>query len=156
MPRAVLDTSVLVSAFLTPRGSVVRLLREPDRSQYQLCLSEYILIEAAETLRSKTRLRNYAYTDMYVHDFIRWLMTHAEMTADLPDLHAVPDDPKDDPIIATAVAAKADYLVTGDRVNLLPIGQYKGIRIVSPREFLATLYRIGNSEGSKKTRINGA
>ena len=142
MPRAVLDTSVLVSAFLTPRGSVVRLLREPARSQYQLCLSEYILTETAETLLSKTRLRNYTYADTDVRDFIHWLLTHAEMVTGLPDLHAVPDDPKDDPIIATAVAAKADYLVTGDRAHLLPIGQYGGIRIVSPKEFLDILNRI--------------
>src|SRR3954451_21659933 len=63
MPRAVLDTSVLVSAFLMPRGSIVRLLREPVRSQYQLCLSEYILTETDETLLSKTRLRAYAYIE---------------------------------------------------------------------------------------------
>src|SRR3954451_22078369 len=115
MPRAVLDTSVLVSAFLTPNGSVVRLLREPARSQYQLCLSEYILTETAETLLSKTQLRNYVFADTNVRDFIHWLLTHAEMIAGLPDLHVVPGDPKDDPIIATAVAAKANYLVTGDR-----------------------------------------
>src|SRR4051812_34338127 len=136
MPRTVLDTSVLVSAFLTPHGSVVRLLREPARSQYQLCLSEYILTETAETLLSKTRLRNYAYADRDVRDFIRWLMNYAEMIAGLPDLRAVSNDPKDDPIIATAVAAKADYLVTGDRAHLLPIGQYGGIQIVSPENFL--------------------
>jgi putative PIN family toxin of toxin-antitoxin system len=142
MPRAVLDTSVLVSAFLTPRGSVVRLLHEPARSQYQLCLSEYILTETAETLLSKTRLRNYTYADRDVRDFIHWLLTHAEMTADLPNLRAVPNDPKDDPIIATAVAANADYLVTGDRAHLLPMGHYKGIQIVNPREFIDILNRI--------------
>jgi predicted nucleic acid-binding protein len=71
MPSAVLDTSVLVSAFLTPRGSVVPLLCEPIRSHYQLCLSEYILTETAETLLSKTRLRNYTYTDRDVRDFIQ-------------------------------------------------------------------------------------
>jgi predicted nucleic acid-binding protein len=64
------------------------------------------------------------------------------MTASLPTLRAVLNDPKDDPIIATAVAAKADYLVTGDRAHLLPIGQYEGIRIVSPRKFLDVLQRI--------------
>src|SRR5689334_23252714 len=142
MPRAVLDTSVLVSTFLTPRGSVVWLLREPTRSQCQLCLSGYILTETAETLLSKTQLRNYAYADTDVRDFIHWLLTHAEMVTDLPDLRAVPDDPKDDPIVATAVAAKADYLVTGDRAHLLPIGQYESIQIVSPREFLDILNRI--------------
>ncbi len=140
MPRAVLDSSVLVSAFLTPHGSVVRLLRDPARSRYQLCLSEYILTETAETLLGKSRLRDYAaYADTDVRDFIRWLLTHAEMIADLPTLRVVAGDQKDDPIIATAVVAKADYLVTGDRAHLLPIREYQGIRIVSPREFLEVL-----------------
>src|SRR6266851_4283589 len=140
MPRAVLDSSVLVSAFLTPHGSVVRLLRDPVRSRYPLCLSEYILTETAETLLSKSRLRDYAsYADTDVRDYIRWLLTQAEMVADLPELRVVTNDPKDDPIIATAVAAKADYLVTGDRAHLLPIRVYRGIRIVSPRQFLEVL-----------------
>src|SRR5437660_9056740 len=102
MPRAVLDSSVLVSAFLTPHGSIVRLLRDPARSRYQLCLSEYILTETAETLLFKSRLREYAgYADIDVRDFIRWLLTQAEMIANLPDLRVVAGDPKDDPIIAT-------------------------------------------------------
>ena len=72
MPRAALDSAVLVSAWLTPHGSVVRLLRDPVRSRYQLCLSEFILTETAETLLSKPRLRNDAvYADTDVRDFIR-------------------------------------------------------------------------------------
>ena len=139
MPKAVLDSSVLISAFLTPHGSVVRLLREPVRSRYELWLSEFILTETAEVLLSKPRLRQDAYEDSAVRDFIHWLLTQAEMVADLPQLRVVADDPKDDPVIATAVAAKADYLVTGDRAHLLPIGQYEGIQIVSPREFLEVI-----------------
>lgn len=140
MPRAVLDSSVLVSAFLTPHGTVVRLLCEPARSRYQLWLSEYILDETAETLLSKSRLRRYtAYSDTDVRDYIRWLLTQTEIVADLPTLRVVADDPKDDPIIATAVAARADYLVTGDRAHLLPLGSYEGIRIVGPSEFYEIL-----------------
>src|SRR5260370_34321772 len=87
MPRAVLDSSVLVSAFLTPHGSVVRLLRDPVRSRYQLCLSEYILTETAETLLGKSKLRNYAaYADTDVRDFIRWLLTQAAIDTELPAL----------------------------------------------------------------------
>lgn len=140
MLRAVLDSSVLVSAFLTPEGQVVRLLREPARSRYRLCLSEAILAEVAETLLTKARLRrNAAYTDRDVHDYIRWLLTQAEVVGELPDLRAVASDPKDNPILATAVAAEADYLVTGDRAHLLPLREYGDFRIVSPREFLALL-----------------
>lgn len=122
MPKAVLDTSVPVSAFLTPHGSVVRLLREPARSRYQLRLSEYILTETAEMLLSKTRLRNYTYADTDMRNFIRWLMTHVEVVAGLPDLRTVPGDPKDDSIIAAAVAAKADYLITVTERTYCPSG----------------------------------
>src|SRR5690242_5598898 len=112
MPRAVLDSSVLVSAFLTPHGSVVRLLRSPMRDQYELCLSDAILTETAETLLSKSHLRrSYTYADDDVREYIRWLLTQAEMVPDGPAPRVVPKDPKDDPIIAAAVSAKADYLV---------------------------------------------
>jgi putative PIN family toxin of toxin-antitoxin system len=140
VPRAVLDSSVLVSAFLTPHGSVVRLLREPVRSRYDLYLSEAILTETAEVLLSKSKLRRFAqYADADVRDFVRWLLDQAEMVASVPQIRVVAADPKDDPIIATAIAAEADYLVTGDRAHLLPIGEYQGIKIISPRAFLEIL-----------------
>jgi putative PIN family toxin of toxin-antitoxin system len=140
MPKAVLDSSVLVSAFLTPHGSVVRLLRAPIRNRYDPYLSEFILTETARILLAKSRLRRqYRYPDGDVHDYIRWLLGEARMVENLPELRVVTNDPNDDPIIATAVAAQADYLVTGDRAHLLPIGEYQGIRIISPKQFLEIL-----------------
>lgn len=140
MPKAVLDSSVLVSAFLTPPGSVVRLLRAPVRNRYDLYLSEFILTETARILLGKSRVRRqYRYPDADVHDYIRWLLGEARMAENIPELRVVTNDPNNDPIIAAAVAAEADYLVTGDRAHLLPIGAYQGIRIVSPNEFLEIL-----------------
>ena len=110
------------------------------RSRYVLCLSGAILTETAEVLVSKPSVRRYAtYADEDVRAFIRWLLTVAEIVPDTPAPRVVPNDPKDDPIIAAAVTAKADYLVTGDRAHLLPIGEHAGIRIISPRTFLAIL-----------------
>ena len=51
----------------------------------------------------------------------------------------MPLDPKDDAIVATAVKAKADYLVTGDRKHLLALETYESICIVTPRQFLELL-----------------
>jgi uncharacterized protein len=56
----------------------------------------------------------------------------------LPDLRAVPDDPADDKIIATAAAARADFLVAGDR-HLLAVGHYGATRILTPSQFLGLL-----------------
>jgi predicted nucleic acid-binding protein len=60
---------------------------------------------------------------------------------DLPKIRVVPHDPKDDMVVATAVAAGADYLVTGDRRHLLSLREYEGIRIVTPRQFLDFIAR---------------
>jgi predicted nucleic acid-binding protein len=46
--------------------------------------------------------------------------------------------PEDDLVLAAAVSAGADYLVTGDK-QLLRIGRYEGVTIVSPRDFLTLL-----------------
>ena len=49
-------------------------------------------------------------------------------------------DPADDLILGTAIAASADYLVSGND-HLLELDTYRNIRVVSPRQFLPILER---------------
>ena len=115
-------------------------LRLPLRGRYRLVLSEEILTETAQSLLTKESVRRYAaYLDEDVHGYLAWLLSVAELVDDVPDLTVVPDDPKDDMVVATAVAAKADYLVTGDRRHLLPLKEYRGILFIAPRHFLDLL-----------------
>ena len=140
MPKAVLDSSVLISAFIKPHGRVMELLRQPLRGRYQMYLSEEILSETAEVLLSKESIRhNFVYRDEDVRAYIGWLLSVAELVDDIPELSVVQNDPKDNMVVATAVAAKADYLLTGDGTHLLPIKEYQGIFIIAPRYFLDLL-----------------
>ena len=141
MARAVLDSSVLISAFLTPAGTCAQLLHAAERGVFVLCLSPPLIAETAGVLLREAKLqRSYGYDHAKVEEFCNTLNASAQLSTDLPDLSgAVPLDPKDDMIVATAVAAKADYLVTGDRKHLLERGTYEGIRIVTPRAFLDLL-----------------
>ncbi len=66
------------------------------------------------------------------------LRTRAEVAPGLLVLDAVPDDPKDNHILAAAVETSCEYLVSGDR-HLLDLHEFQGIKIVTPREFLALL-----------------
>jgi putative PIN family toxin of toxin-antitoxin system len=116
-----LDSSVLVSAFIAPQSELMLLLRLPLRARYRLVLSKEILTETAQALLTKESVRRYAtYLDEDVHAYLAWLLSVAELGDDVPELSVVPDDPKDNMVVATAVAAKADYLVTGDRRHLCP------------------------------------
>lgn len=140
MVRAVLDTSVLVSALLTPQGAPGQLLDAAEAGAFTLCLSREILDELADVLLRDTKLQTrYGFDRAAVEAFCDGLAATAELVADLPTLDAVPSDPKDNPVVATAVAARADYLVTGDRRHLLPLGSHEGVRIVTVRAFLAAL-----------------
>lgn len=137
--RAVLDSSALVSAFITPKGPTGQLIRAAHRGAFQLCLSVEIIEETAGVLVRPKITDRYRRKPHAAQEFCSGLAAAALLATDLPSLKAVPLDPKDDMIVATAVAAEADVLVTGDRRHLIVLGHYEGIRILSPRAFLEEL-----------------
>lgn len=51
----------------------------------------------------------------------------------------VTGDPNDDLILACAIDAEVKAIVSGDRRHLLPVGEHRGVRIVSPQALLAEL-----------------
>lgn len=53
--------------------------------------------------------------------------------------HVVQTDPDDDHVLAAALAADADLIASDDRRDLLPLGSYEGIAIVTAREALERL-----------------
>jgi predicted nucleic acid-binding protein len=53
---------------------------------------------------------------------------------ELPNVELSPD-PDDNPILATAIAGGADYLVTGDKRDLLSLGKVEAVQIVTARAF---------------------
>ena len=60
------------------------------------------------------------------------------IVAQLPEVRVIERDPKDDTIIACAIAVSANYIVSRDR-DLLDLGSYKNIQIVPPEEFIHIL-----------------
>jgi putative PIN family toxin of toxin-antitoxin system len=131
--RAVLDTNVLVSAFHKPEGTLGPLWRLARERKYVLLLSPAIVAETARILRNRFR-----WQEGPLQERIRVLVGVSELVSPktLPD--AVPDDPDDNHIVACAVEGRADLIVSGDR-HLLALGQYNGIPVVRPMDFLRTV-----------------
>lgn len=140
MPRIVVDTTVLVSAFLkpVPGGASFDLLRRVASGNCELFLSDDILEETARVLlRPGSLRRRYAYEDAAVIEYCQGLAELATIVDDVPAVTAV-RDPEDDMILACAIGARADYLVSRDR-DLLSLGEYGSITIVPPEALLGAL-----------------
>jgi putative PIN family toxin of toxin-antitoxin system len=138
---AVIDSTVLVSSFLTEGGVSAELLRYAREGVFLVFLSEDILTETEHTLAYPRIRERYDYTDDDVADFLNRLRVAVTLVDELPHL-AVVRDPNDDMVIATAVHAQAAYIVTRDN-DLLSLRQYEDITIISPEAFMAILRERG-------------
>lgn len=137
-PNVVLDSVILVSAFLTEEGLAAEVLRRCARHTH-LYTAEAILQETRRVLSEKEYIRRrYVYTPAQVERFISHVRTISSVLSDLPDLKAVERDPKDDFILSCAVEADADYLVSRDP-HLLDLKTYRNTRIVQPEAFIKIL-----------------
>lgn len=125
---AVLDTSVLFAAFAFPKGLCARLF-EMSLGRHELATSAFILDELARHLRGKTTLG-----DADVDEVLATVREAGPMVVPAPVEPSACRDPDDLPILGTAVAARADVLITGDK-DLLVLGVFQGVAILSPREF---------------------
>ncbi len=128
--KLVLDTNVLVAA-LVADGLCRDLVRRRVLT-HTLCTSEALLRELAATLRRKFQV---SAAD------IPWLeeyRTRALLVSPVPLHKPVCRDPDDDLVLATAVAAQAEYIITGDG-DLLGLKAHAGIPVVTPRQFLEYL-----------------
>ncbi len=139
MLKAVLDTSILVSAFLKHEGINAKIFLGA-KDQYHLYLSEDILEETSLVLLRYERIRKkYHYSDDEALDYLTNLQVVAkEILEKLPRARVIEKDPKDDPVIACAVKTKVDYIVSKDD-HLKDLKEYRGIKIVSSQEFLELL-----------------
>lgn len=135
MPKAVFDSATLVSAFLTDRRLVAELLHQVRGGAFQLCLADEILDETRRVLLGYQRIRRrYQFTNEEVITFCEGLRAAVQLMTDLPHLSGVSRDPKDDMIIACALKARAQYLVTRDD-DLLSLGAYRRIKMITPEAF---------------------
>ncbi len=139
-PRVVLDSVVAVSSFLTTglTAELVLLCEE----KVELYTTEKILQEIRHVLLAKPHIRNrYDYTTTEVDVFVAYLQEISTIIEQLPELNVIEHDPKDDMIIACAVAASANYIISRDK-HLLDLGRYQDIQIVTPENFMQILRDI--------------
>lgn len=132
--RAILDTNVLISAFFW-HGPPHQLLERIGKGAITLVSSQALLTELGEVIgREKfdaILIRSYTSRERSLEEVRRLVEI-----IDPPLLsERVCRDPDDDQILALAIAAQADFIVSGDR-DLLVLRAFQGIPILTAAEAL--------------------
>lgn len=138
MPRAVLDTNILISALITPRGNPAKVLQSWRAGHFDVVTSQPLLLELREALSRPHLKDRYRLSLSDIRDFVT-LFTSAALVVTAPDVtSALLRDPDDLQVLAYALVGKADYIVTGD-LDLLHLQSFEEIKIVRPSMFLQLL-----------------
>jgi uncharacterized protein len=119
-----------VSGLVYPGSIPGRIVGAWRQGALEVVLSRYILDELSRVLPRLNRRLNWQPADL--SDLIDILALEAELALPLALGKKLPRDVKDVPVLGTLLAAKADYLVTGDK-DLLALAERHPI--VSPADF---------------------
>ncbi len=131
--RVVLDTNVLMSAFISPIGTTARVLKLWLNGEFDLVTSErqieeFRRISRYEHLQPRLKPNE-------IGAFVNDLRKSTLIPERLPNVDLSPD-PDDNHILAAALAGEAQYLVTGDKPDLLVLEKVHGVRVLTVREFV--------------------
>lgn len=134
--KVVLDTNILVSAFIVKNGNPAKILRSIDK--IELTTSQEILKETEEVLQRKHIKKKYRVTNKQITDYVANLKQICALVKPTSIDKVVKDDPDDDIVLAVAQQAKANYIVSGDP-HLTKLKEYEHITILTPAQFLKIL-----------------
>jgi len=130
--KVVLDTNVYISAAILGRvcEEIIQTCRFSD---LEVLISKEIIGELSDRLSQK-----FLWQDEQIDVFLESITEFSEVIKVDEDINYIKDDPDDNKILECAVSANCDFIVSGDR-HLLILKSYKGIKILSPADFLLLL-----------------
>ena len=135
--KIVLDTNIVVSGLLQPKGNPAQVLALALAGAVQVCHDERILAEYAEVLaRPRFKFDARRVREVLAKLDSDGLAVDATSQRDLQ----LPDA-DDEPFLAVALAASADFLVTGN-LSDYPPDKRRGCAVVSPAAFIEHWRRL--------------
>jgi len=130
--RAVADTNVVVSGLLW-QGPSRHILDRARLGTIELYTSPLLLLELEEVLHRGKFARRLTLVQSDPHELILSYSALAHVVLPQAILPVIKQDPDDDAVLACAVAARAEIIISGDR-HLLDLGSFQAIRIVTAAE----------------------
>ena len=136
--RVVLDTGILIAALITKDTPPDQIYQAWRKRRFELVTSQWQLDEFRRVSRYP-KLRKYL-KPIEAGNLINGLRYQARVLKELPDVD-LSEDPDDNPLLAMAIAGEVDYLVSGDKRDVLALKKVGKARIISARRFLTILQK---------------
>lgn len=136
--RVVLDTNVFVSGGTISAGAPSQIINHWRNQDFVLVVSPQLIAEYEEVLNRPKIMKYTGLSSNETAQYIQEVKDRAYMTSGTLELNILTNDPDDNMVLACAEEGVTTHLVTGNRKDF-PFTQYKGIQILTPREFLTVL-----------------
>jgi putative PIN family toxin of toxin-antitoxin system len=136
--RIVADTNTVVSGFLW-QGPPRRLIDLARERRLTLCTSLTLVAELAEVIAREKFAKRVRAAGLSAAELVQDYEHLAEIVTPEPLPAPVSRDPDDDHVLACALAAKAELIVSGDKRHLLVLSEYQGIPIRTASDVLSRL-----------------
>jgi uncharacterized protein len=134
--RVILDTNILLSGIISPRGTPARLIEAWLDRRFVLISHQLQLDEIREVSR-RPKLRALV-KPVEIGRIVNQIALVAAMPEMLPPIERS-RDPRDDFLLALCEKGVADWLVTGDKADLLALGRHGRTHIVTAAELAEVL-----------------
>ncbi len=134
MHKVVIDTNVLISGIIQRSGFPFKVVKMWEDETLVLVTSSSTIEEAGRVLNYPKIRERYKLTDEDINRTITNLLRYSIIVDDPPEINVIKEDPEDNKILATALAGKADYIISGD-AHLLNLRSFRGVEMVTPKRF---------------------
>ncbi|MFZ4404777.1 MAG: putative toxin-antitoxin system toxin component, PIN family [Pseudobdellovibrionaceae bacterium] len=131
MIRAVIDTNITVSALLFG-GLPLTIVKAALAKKFTWVTSPFLIEESERVLSSN----KFGLTSNEIKTLTLPIFSVAEIVIPQQSINIIPRCPADNHVLECAVEGKSNFIVTGDRRDLLVLEQFKGIGIITARKFL--------------------
>ena len=133
--KVVLDTNVWLSAIFWT-GEAYKLIEEIENKKINVIITEEIILEISNVLNKETKFQRFIKNrKLTIVDLIRTIIYMSKLIISKSKLNIIKEHNEDNKILEAGIDGNVDYILSYDN-HLLKVKEYKGIKIITPTEFL--------------------
>lgn len=132
--RVVIDSNIYLSGLIFPDSKPALILYLANQGKFKVYCSDFIVDEIRRIL-----IKKFGYNERIANQFIGEFLKFIKIIIPHKKINIIKANKDDNHILECALFAKADYLITGDKKHILPLGKIGKTEIINPAEFIKML-----------------